>query len=167
MRYFKPKPGTKSAVRFLTTPFPDITVFDAVVRSLILNNPLACTSYRSAKKHHPPVEKVREMYTAKFVYLNAMGKQIGIGLDRYDSVEGYHTGIAAVISNMANIAAHRGKVRHIPAADLFSVLLKCHDTGGELYFLSIARDRDTLSSYSDDAIREQVEKWADGVPGIR
>jgi hypothetical protein len=46
-------------------PFPDVMAFDAVVRSLILNNPLGCTSYRSVKKHHPPVEKVREMYTAK------------------------------------------------------------------------------------------------------
>jgi len=167
MRYFKPRPGTKSAVRFLTTPFPDITVFDAVVRSLVLNNTLGCTSYHSAKKNHPPVEVVREMYTAKFVYLNATGKQIGIGLDRYDSVEGYYTGIAAVISNMANIAAHRGKVRHIPAADLFSVLLKCHDMDGELYFVSIARDRVTLSSYSDDSIRERVGKWADEVPGLK
>jgi hypothetical protein len=167
MRYFKPRPGTKSAVRFLTTPFPDITAFDAVVRSLVLNNTLGCTSYHSAKKNHPPVEVVREMYTAKFVYLNATGKQIGIGLDRYDSVEGYYTGIAAVISNMANIAAHRGKVRHIPAADLFSVLLKCHDMDGELYFVSIARDRVTLSSYSDDSIRERVGKWADEVPGLK
>jgi len=167
MRYFKPRPGTKSAFRILTTPFPDITAFDAVVRSLVLNNPLGCTSYRSAKKNHPPVEIVREMYTAKFVYLNAIGKQIGIGLDRYDSVEGYYTGIAAVISNMANIAAHRGKVRHIPAADLFSVLMKCHDKDRELYFLSIARGRVTLSSYNDDTIRERVEKWADGVPGLK
>ena len=85
------------------------------------------------------------MYTAKFVYLDARVKQIGSGLDRYDSVEGYETGIAAVISNMANIASHRGKAKHLPAADLFSVLLKCHDPNGELYFLSTSRDRITLS----------------------
>jgi hypothetical protein len=166
MRYFKPKPGTKSAIYSLTTPFPDIMAFDAVVRSLVLKNPLGCTSYRSAKKHHPPIEIVREMYTAKFVYLNAKGKQIGIGLDRYDSVEGYQNGIAAVISNMANIAAHRGKVWHIPAADLFSVLMKCHDANGELYFLSLARDRVTLASYTDDGIRKRVGEWARGVPEL-
>ena len=67
---------------------------------------------------------------------------------------------------MANIAAHRGKVRHIPDTDLFSVILKCHDPNGELYFLSIARNRVTLSSYSDDGIRARVEKWADGVPEL-
>jgi hypothetical protein len=50
-------------------------------------------------------------------------------------------GIAAVISNMANSAAHRGKVQHRPGADLFSEILKCHDTDGEVYFMSIARNR--------------------------
>jgi hypothetical protein len=166
MRYFKPKPGTKSAVHILTTPFPDITAFDSVVRSLVLNNPLGCTSYMCAKRNHLPVEIVREMYTAKFVYLNTKGKQIGTGLDRYDSVEGYDIGIAAIISNMANIAAHRGKVRHLPGSDLFSVLMKCHDPDGELYFLSFARDRITLSSYKDDSIRKRIEKWTESVPAL-
>jgi hypothetical protein len=106
------------------------------------------------------------MYTAKFVYENATGKRIGSGSDVYDSVEGYDYGIAAVISNMANAAAHRGKVRHIPDADHFSVILKCHDPGGELYFLSLARDRVTLSSYTDDAIRIRVGEWIDSVPAL-
>jgi hypothetical protein len=163
---FKPKPGTKSAYRTLKIPIADVTEFEKIVQSLILENPLVCTSYRTVRKHYPPVQKVREMYTAKFVYLNAKRKRIGTGLDMYDSVEGYETGIAAVISNMANIASHRGKVKHITAADHFSVLLKCHDPDGELYFLSIARDRVTVSSYNDDGIRKRVEKWTDGVPAL-
>lgn len=166
MRLFTPKPGTKSAVRHLDTPFSGIRAFEAVVRTLNLQNPLGCTSYMCARRNHPPVEIVREMYTAKFVYLNPDGKQIGRGQDMYDSVEGYENGIAAIISNMANLAAHRGKVRHIPDADLFSVLLKCHDPDDGMYFLSMARDRVTLSSYSDDAIRERVGKWADSVPAL-
>jgi hypothetical protein len=36
-----------------------------------------------------------------------------------------------------------------------------------LYFLNIARDRLTLSSYSDDGIRERIDKWTDGVPAIK
>ena len=59
----------------------------------------------------------------------------------YDSVDGYELGIAAMISNMANIAAHRGKVRHLQRADHFFALLKCHDPNGGLFFVSIARDR--------------------------
>lgn len=166
MAHFNQKPGTKSAFRYLKKPFPDATAFDTIVRSLVMNNPLGCTSYRSGKRNHPPVEKVREMYTAKFVYEDPNGKRIGTGQEMYNSLEGYQYGIAAVISNMANLAAHRGKVRHMPDADLFSVILKCHDSDGELYFLSIARDRVTVSSYTDDGIRRRVERWTDGVPAL-
>ena len=163
---FKPRPGSKSVCRYLKSPVANITIFNEIVSSLILKNPLGCTSYYTVRKHHPPIQKVREMYTAKFVYLDARGKRIGTGLDMYDSVEGYQTGIAAVISNMANIASHRGKVKHLPGADHFSVMLKCHDPDGELYYLSLARDRITLSSYSDDALRVKVEMWADSVPDL-
>jgi hypothetical protein len=104
------------------------------------------------------------MYTAKFVYLDAGGKRTGRTSEVYDSVEGYQTGIAAVISNMANIASHRGKVRHLPTADHFSALLKCHDPEGELYFLSLARGRITLASYASDTIRKRVEDWIESVP---
>jgi len=163
MKQFRRKPGTKSAVHHLKTPFTDIMAFNTVVQSLIMKNPLGCTSWWTVKKHHPPLVKVREIYTAKFVYEDGKGKRIGSGSELYDTVEGYQYGIAAVISNMANIAAHRGKVRHIPASDRFSALLKCHNPNGEQFFLSIARNRVTLSSYSDDQIRKKVEQWADDV----
>lgn len=164
MTQFRQRAGTKSAVHRLQKPLSDITVVDTIIQSVRLMNPLGCTSYLSAKKHHPPVEIIREIYTAKFAYRDTKGKRIGSSSEIYDSVEGYQTGIAAVISNMANIASHRGKVMHLPDADLFSVTLKCHDPGGELYFLSLARDRMTLSSYTDDRIREQVGTWIDTVP---
>jgi hypothetical protein len=47
--------------------------------------------------------------------------------------------------------------------DLFSVILKCHDPNGELYFLSIARDRVTVSSYTNDGILRRVARWTDTV----
>jgi hypothetical protein len=166
MTQFRQKPGTRSIVHRLKQPLPDVTAFDAVVRSLVLKNPLGCTSYRSAKKHHPPVETIRETYTAKFSYRDEKGKRIGSSSETYNSLEGYLTGIAAVISNMANIASHCGKVKHLPEADLFSVTLDCRDPGGELYFLSIARNRITLFSYGDDEIRKKVEQWTDGVPAL-
>lgn len=166
MTQFRQRAGTKSAVHRLKKPVPDISVFDTIIQGLRMKNPLNCTSYMCAKRNHPPVEIVRELYTAKFVYLDEKGKRVGSGSEVYNSVEGYETGIAAVISNMANIASHRGKVKHMPAADLFSVTLKCHDQNGEFYFLSIARDRITLSSYTDEAIRKRAEKWSDGVPAL-
>jgi hypothetical protein len=151
--------------RQLSKPVADITAFNAIVRSLVLKNPLGCTVYYLKRKPYPPVQTVREMYTAKFEYRNEK-KRIGTTIEMYDSVEGYETGIAAVISNMANVASHRGKPKHLPAADLFSVTLKCHDPNGELYFISLARDRMTVSSYSDDAIIRKVEEWAGGVPEL-
>lgn len=167
MRPFKPRPGTKSAVHILKKPFPDIAAFSAVVQSFILKNPLGCTPYRTVKKMHPPVTRVRERYTAKFVYLDAKGKQIGSTSEMYDSVEGYEFGIHAVLSHVANIAAHRGKAAHVPGADHFSVILKCHDQEGELFFVSIARDRITVASYTDDAIRRRVEAWTEGEPALQ
>jgi hypothetical protein len=163
MTQFRQRPGTRSSVLIFKDPFPDIAVFDTVIRSLIMKNPLGCTSYMSAKANHPPIQKVREMYTAKFVYKDADGKQIGRGSEVYNTREGYENGVAGVISNMANIAAHGGKVRHIPGADLFAVTLRCHDPNGELCFLSLARKRLTLSSFNDDEIHKRVGVWADVV----
>jgi len=166
MAHFNQRAGTKSAVHRLKKPFPDIRAFDEVIQDLILKNPLECTSYMSSRKNHWPLEKVREMYTAKFVYSDTGGKRIGFGSEMYNSVEGYDTGVSAVISNMANVASHGGKVRHLLSADRFSVILKCHDPNNEFFFLSIARDRVTLSSYSDDAIRARVSQWTDSVPAL-
>lgn len=166
MAHFIQKTGNKSAVLYLKNPFPDVMAFDAIVRSLILKNPLGCTSYMKAGRNHPPVEKVREMYTAKFVYEDAKGKQVGYGLDMYTSVEGYQYGIAAIITNMANVTAHGGKARHIPGSDRFSAILKCHDPCCGLFFMSISRERLTLSSYEDDELLERVRRWAKGIPAL-
>jgi hypothetical protein len=164
MAKFRQKKSANSVVHAFAHPVPDITAFNSIVQSLVLKNPFGCKSYMSGRKNHPPMEKVREMYTAKFVYEDVKKIRVGTGSETYNSVEGYHTGIAAVISKMANIASHGGKPRHIPEKDHYSVTLKCNDPKAGLYFLSLARDRVTLSSYSDEGIRERVEKWADGVP---
>jgi len=164
---FRSRPGTQRSHHRLKSPVADITAFNAIVQSLVYQNPLGCIPYHARRKKYPPVQKVREMYTAKFAYLNERGKRIGTTIEMYDSVDGYETGIAAVISNMANRASHRGTVKHLPAADLFSVMLKCHDPNGELYYLNIARDRITISSYTDDAIKKKVEEWTDTVPALK
>lgn len=166
MAKFEPRPGTKSAYHNLKRPIADIGEFDRIVQTLILGNPLGCTSYRSARKNHLPIEKVREMYTAKFVYLNDKKKRIGAAIEMYDSVGGYETGIAAVISNVANNLSHRGIVKHLPDDDLFSVTIRCHDLDGEVYALSITRNRVTVSSYTDEGIKKKVEAWVDTVPGL-
>jgi hypothetical protein len=134
MTYFRQKPGTKSATYLLRYPFPDIGAFSAVVEALRMKNPLGCTSYYTKRRAFQPIMPVRERYTAKFVYLNGNGKQEGTSSEVYNSVGGYETGVASMISNLANIASHRGKIVHCKDADLFSVTLKCHDDGGGTLF---------------------------------
>lgn len=166
MTQFRRKAGSKSAYRTLRTPISSCAAFAALVRSLIRENPLGCLPYRTEGGSYPAIRIVREMYTARFLYLAPEGKRVGSGSEVYNSEEGYETGIAAVISNMANIASHRGKVKHCAASDRYAVLLRCHDAGSELYFISMARDRLTVSSYIDDEILRKVESWADSVPAL-
>jgi hypothetical protein len=55
---------------------------------------------------------------------------------------------------------------HDEESDSYTATLKCHDQNGELYNVTLSRDRVTLQSYSDDAIRTKVETWADTVPQL-
>jgi hypothetical protein len=163
---FRLRPGTKSVTHRMKIPVADIMVFDRIVQTLINANPLGCTPYYARLHHHPPIEKLRERYTARFEYRNERRRQIGSTSEVYDSVEGYGTGIAAVISNMANIASHRAKPRHLPKADLYSVMLQCHDRVDGLYFLNLSRERITLSSFSDDTVLERVVEWTRSIPEL-
>jgi hypothetical protein len=167
MAVFREKTGTRSAVLYPKTPFPDIRAFSTFVRDIILKNPFGCTSYMTDRKNHPPVEKIREMYTAKFVYLDTGRVQVGSGSEIYHTLDGYEDGIAAVVSNTANALAHGGKAKHIPDADLFSVTLQCHDPDDTLWFLSVARDRVTISAYKDDEVKKRVGAWAKTVPTLQ
>ena len=167
MATFKQNRPSKSAIRTLASPFANINAFDILVQDIIRNNPFGCTPYRVPGKNHPPVEKVREMYTAKFVYMDGNGKRVGTGSETYSTIAGFHAGIAAVTSNLANIAAHGGTVSRNQNADTYAVSLKCHDPNGEMFFLSLARDKVTVSSYSDDSIRQRIEEWSEGIPALK
>jgi hypothetical protein len=57
-------------------------------------------------------------------------------------------------------------VAHDLGKDAFLATLKCHDANGELYMINFSRDRVTITSYSDDAIRTNVETWADTVAAL-
>lgn len=166
MPVFIPRTAKRSASRILRRPVPDIATFAALVRRLVRSNPLGCTAYTTVRRTYPPVRIIRERYTAKFVYTNPAGKHIGTGSEVYDSADGYETGIAAMISNLANIQAHRGKCRHVQEFDLFSAILKCHDPDDGICFVSLARNSITVSSYAGDNLRKKVEAWADTVPEL-
>ncbi len=167
MATFKQNRPSKSATRMLASPFANINAFDALMQDIIRNNPFGCIAYRVPGKNHPPVEKVREMYTAKFVYENGEGKRVGTSSETYSSIPGFHAGVKAVTSNLANIAAHGGAVRRNQSADSYAVSLKCHDPNGEVFFLNLARDKVTISSYSDDSVRQRIEEWSEGTPALK
>ena len=99
----------------------------AIVQTVILNNPFGCVSYMSSGTNHPPVEKTRESYTAKFVYQDSDAKSVGRATESYNTIAGYNAGITSVLANTANNTAHAGTPYHDADNDNFSASLKCHD----------------------------------------
>ncbi len=90
MADFVQSANVKSAVRKLASPIADVAAFDAIVQSVIADNPFACVAYMTAGVSHPPVEKTRESYVAKIVYQDAGAKSVGTASDRYNSVAGFN-----------------------------------------------------------------------------
>ena len=166
MADFVQNTNVKSAVRVLANPIADISTFNTIVQSVITSNPFGCVSYMSAGTNHQPVEKSKETYTARFVYSDTDAKKVGSGSETYNSIAGFTAGIAAVLANASNNTAHGGTPSRNPAADSFSVTLKCHDPNGEVYNVNFSRQQVTISSYEDDAIRTRIETWADGVTAL-
>lgn len=166
MADFTQNTNVKSAVRKLAAPIADVNAFNAIVQSVIQTNPFGCVSYMSSGANHPPVQKTKESYTARFMYQDSDAKTIGRASESYRTIAGYNDGIAAVLANTANNTAHGGDPVHTTDADNFSATLKCHDPNGELYLLNLSRQQVTLSSYEDDGIRTRIETWADSVPAL-
>jgi hypothetical protein len=166
MADFTQNTNVKSAVRKLAEPIADISAFNAIVQSVILNNPFGCVSYMSSGASHPPVEKIREAYTAKIVYQDEDAKIAGRAADTYNSIAGFNAGIAAILANTANTTAHGGTPAHNADGDSYSATLRCHDPNGELFYVNFSRQQVTISSYEDDGIRTRIETWSDSVPAL-
>jgi len=166
MADFTQNSAVKSAVRKLAEPFEDVDAFNTLIQSVILNNPFGCVSYMSSGVNHPPVEKSKETYTAKFVYQGNDAKSVGSSSESYNTVPGYKAGIVAVLANTANVTAHAGVPAHDSDRDTFSATLKCHAANGEIFMVTLARQQVSISSYEDDSLRTVIETWADGVPAL-
>jgi len=158
--------NVKTAVRQLANPIADVSAFNTIVESVITTNPFGCVPYTQAGVTHPGVEKSRENYVARFVYQNALAKTTGIGSHRFNSIAGFNAGAAAIVADTALTAAHNGTVARDPASDAYSATLKCSDPNGEIFNVTLTRNRVSLTSYSDDGIRTKVETWADTVPEL-
>jgi hypothetical protein len=166
MADFVQSANVKSAVRTLAEPIADVATFNTIVQSVITDNPFACVAYMTAGENHLPVEKTKEAYTAKLVYQDTDAKSVGTGAHKFDTLAGFNAGVTALLAATAVSTAHGGTVAHDTDQDTFSVTLKCHDTNGEIYMVNFSRDRVTITSYEDDAIRTRVETWADTVTAL-
>ena len=166
MADFTTSSTTKSAVRKLATPLPDVTAFDNLVQGVIANNPFQCVSYNEQGVTHPPVERNRQGYTARVFYQDANAKTIAVISARAPTIAAF-TSVANRIATDTEIAAAIGgtAVRDLDN-EKYTTTLRCRDTNGETYFVSFSREQVALTSYSDEAIRSRVETWADTVPAL-
>ena len=157
---------TKSAIRELAEPIADVATFNAIVQSVITDNPFACVAYMTAGENHTPVEKTKEAYTVKILYQNADAKVVGTLSDKYATIAGFNAGATSILANTALATAHGGTAIRDTDNESFSATLKCHDPSSEIYMVNFSRQRISITSYSDDAIRTKVETWADTVPAL-
>jgi hypothetical protein len=166
MADFTPSSETKSAVRKLANPLADVTAFDNIVQGVIANNPFQCVGYNAGGVDHPPVECTKAGYTARIVYQDTLAKTVALITARSPTTAGF-TSVANQLTGNAQIATALGGT---PARDLanekYTATLRCHDANGEIYYVNFSRDRVSLISYSDEAIRSRVETWADTVPAL-
>jgi hypothetical protein len=166
MADFVQRSNVKSAVRILANKIPDVDAFNTIVESVITSNSFECVAYMTAGQSHEPVDKSKEAYTAKIGYEDSHAKIVGTISDRYGTISGFKAGILATIGNQALAVAHGGTPAQYLEKEAYSVTLRCHDPNGELYFVTMNRDRIPLISYADEAIRAKVESWADSVPAL-
>ena len=132
MADFTQNSAVKSAVRKLAEPIADVDAFNTLVQSVITNNPFGCAARIVSGVNHPPIEKSKESYTARFVYQDEDAKKIGSGSESYSTVAGYKAGINAVLANTANVTAHGGTPAHDSDGDTFSATLRCYAANGEI-----------------------------------
>ncbi|MDE4907298.1 hypothetical protein L0665_01510 [Methanogenium marinum] len=158
--------NTKTAVRDLLVPIANITIFDALVQDIIDTNPFGCTSYVESGVTIDPVVRSKEAYDAKVIYENLEADTIGDVSVQVATVTAFGTAASHVMADDDLATAIGGTQSRDNAKDTFSCKLKCHDANSETYYVTLSRTKVRISSYTDDAIREAVEAWADGKPEL-
>ena len=163
MADFVQKAAVKSAVRTLTAPIADLATFTTLVQDILDDNPWGCTSYISAGVTIDAVVRGSESYTGNVVYEDAQAKTVGRITVRAPTAAGFTANISTIQATGSLSTAMGGSPSHDSSEDGFSVALKCHDSNGELYTVTLKRDSITVGSYEADTIRTTLETWADTV----
>ncbi len=163
MADFVQKSVTKTAVRALSTPIADASTLNTIVTNLVSSNPLGCTPYEVGGVTMDPVARTRESYSARIVYEDNEGKTVGTITARAPNVTAFGTVKSTILSNTALATAMGGDPVNLADREAYSVVVRCHDPSGEVYYLTFTRDAVRISSYESDAILTLVEQWADTV----
>jgi hypothetical protein len=156
----------KIVLRELANPIADISTFNMIVQSVITDNPFSCVGYTSEGNYHAPVEKIKEVYTARILYKDNNANIVSTSEETYNTSAEYILGVAAILAN-TQIATVQGNIAtHDSKFDIYTATLKCHDMNGEIYNLVFTRDNVILAAYSDDSIRIKFESWADTITSL-
>ena len=76
----------KIVVRELANPIADVSTFNLIVQSVITDNPFGCVGYTSDGKNHDPVEKIKEVYTARILYKDNNGNIVSTSEDNFQQL---------------------------------------------------------------------------------
>ena len=166
MADFTPRTAVKSAVRNLSAPIETLAGVGTVVNTIMMDNPFQCTAYQSGGENRPGSEKTKEYYSGTIVYENNEGKKVGSISVNAPTLSGFNTSITTIMGNAGLTTAIGGTPSHYSSDDKGSITLKCHDANGELYNVTLTREKMTVTSYESDAILARVETWADTVDAL-
>jgi hypothetical protein len=158
--------NARTSVRDLAIPIPDLTTFDAIVQDVITSNPFGCTDYVDGEATVPGVVRNREYYTVRVIYEDDDAKAVGNISARAPDIAGFDATSLELLGNAALSVAMSGTAVRDYARDGYYCQLRCHDAGGEIYYVTFTRKNVRISSYQDDTIRTAVETWADSVPAL-
>jgi len=158
--------NTKSAVREIATPIATIAAFDAIIESILDDNPFSCVDYVEQGATIPGVTRNRESYTVKVNYEDDYAKTVGSISAKAPTVAAFGTLATQIMGDAALATAMGGDAVRDADKDVFSCQLKCKDANGEIYYITFTRKNVRISSYQDDAIRTRVETWADGIVAL-
>jgi len=156
----------KIVLRELANPIEDVSTFNLIVQSVVTDNPFSCAGYTSDGNYHAPIEKIKEVYTARILYKDNNANIVSTSEETFNSTAEYKSGVAAILANTQLTTSQGDITSHDSKFDIYSATLKCHDVNGENYNIVFTRDDVILAGYSDDSIRTKFETWANTVASL-
>ncbi|MGB4578412.1 MAG: hypothetical protein WBH94_01405 [Methanoculleus sp.] len=156
----------RTAVRDLEYPIGTIEEFDDLVEDFISANPSGCVGYTTNKGVAvPPIFRNREYYSVK-VDIAEDGKALGTVSVQVPTIAAYGTVADEIYGNEALEAAIGGESYRAFEKESYYCQLKCHDVSGDDFYVTFTRKAVRISSFSDEAILDAIEAWADAKPEL-